>query len=184
MRKLYIILFTFLNSYTYADTTGFYLGGGIGYGMQNLSITNLSSLSSSPALRAIAGFQLTSWASAEVGYTYISQGPNWLNLGRPSTTVYDLTFLPGFSIPLTPVTVYARLGINSLSPNLNSSWYNQIFGTMSANFEIGAGVKVEIPMTNTFLRLEYINFGGASNNNNGALNVVPSIITMNAGYIF
>ena len=183
MKKSSSIILLLLSSSVLADATGIYLGGGIGYGMQNLVALGTTT-QGTPALRGFAGYQFASWMDVELGYTYIAQGPNWNNLGTPSTTVYDLAFTPGFSIPLTPVTVYSRLGINSVSANLNSSWYNQVFSNQTANFEWGAGVKVDIPGTRTFVRAEYLNFGSAVNNDNSNLTVQASVAMITAGYVF
>lgn len=183
MKKLSFILLT-ISGVAFADDTGLYVGGGLGYGMQNLSIGGSATTSSSPSVRGIVGYQLGNFIGAEAGYTYITQAGSWNSLGSPSTTVYDLAFTPGLPIPLTPVTVYARLGVDAQSTNLNNSWYNQMFSNMTANFEYGAGVKVNIPMTRIFVRAEYINFGGSQNNNNNNLHVTPSLVTINAAYVF
>lgn len=184
MKKIIFIVASLASSSVFADATGLYVGGGLGYGMQNLSYHGGNSVTGSPALRGFVGYQFASWIDAEMGYTYISQGQNWNNLGNPSSTIYDLVFTPGFTLPATPVTIYARLGVDAVSPNLNSSWYNQVFSNMGGNFEWGGGVKVDIPGANTFVRLEYANYGGVTNNNNSNLSTEPSVVMINAGYVF
>lgn len=184
MKNIYTILLAVLVSNSIASTTGLYLGGGLGYGMQDLTMNGGASVQASPTIRGFVGYQFASFLGAEAGYTYISQGQSWNNLGPASTTVYDLAITPGFEIPLTPVSLYARLGVDAISPNLSSNWYNQFFSNMTGNFEWGAGVKVDIPITSVFVRLEYTNYGGASNNNNSNLNVTPSTVMVNAAYVF
>ena len=139
-KSLYCILFTLACSVSFADTTGVYFGGGAGYGVQNISLANTNGVTTSPTLRGFLGYQFASWIGVETGYTYISQSTNWNNLGNPSTTIYDLVFMPGYTIPLSPVTIYARLGVDSISSNLNTSWYNQVFSNMNDSFEWGFGV--------------------------------------------
>lgn len=184
MRKLLYGIFLSMGSFAFADLSGLFVGGGLGYGMQSISGYGNDSTPGSPALKAFVGYQMADWIGAEAGYTYISQASNWNNLGAPSTTVYDLAFTPGFSIPVTPVTIYARLGIDAVSPNLGSSWYNQFFSSMAANFEWGLGVKVNIPATRVFVRAEYINYGSTTNNSNSGLSVTPSVLLINAAYVF
>lgn len=183
-KSLYYTLLALTSTPAFADTTGLYVGGGAGYGMQSLSISNATTITGTPTLRGFVGYQLASWMDAEAGYTYISQATNWNNLGTPSTTIYDLAFLPGVTLPLTPVTIYARLGVDAISANLNSSWYNQVFSELNGSFEWGLGVKVEIPGTRTFVRAEYTDYGTVSNNNNSNLSVTPSTVMISAGYVF
>lgn len=163
---------------------GVYIGGGIGYGIQDASYLGTANTSGTPAMRAQVGYQLADWMGAELGWNYITQAQNWNNLGNQSSTIYDLSFLPGFTLPATPVTIFVRLGIDAVSTNLNNSWYNQLISNSSANFEYGAGVKVSIPGTNTFVRGEYINYGGSPNNNNSSLSVTPSALLIDASYVF
>ena len=184
MKKLPSIILSLFSATVFADTTGIYLGGGIGYGSQNLSTTGAVYNTGTPSLRAIVGYQFANWIGAEMGYTYITQGNNVGGIGAPSTTVYDLAFTPGFSLPIAPVTIYGRFGIDALSGNLNSSWSNQLFGNANANFEWGGGVKVDIPGTRTFVRAEYINFGSVINNNNSNVTTQPSVIMLTAAYVF
>jgi len=184
MRKILSGIFLSISSCAFADLSGLYLGGGLGYGMQNIAANGSSENPGSPTLKGFVGYQLMDWIGAEAGYTYITQANNWNNLGGPSTTIYDLALLPGFSIPLTPVTLYARLGIDAVSSNLNSEWYNQVFSSMTPAFEWGLGVKVNIPLSRVFVRAEYINYGGAQNNNYSNMSVNPSVILINAAYVF
>lgn len=184
MKKFSFILLSIYSSFAFASATGIYLGGGIGYGSQYLTTNGIDTTTGTPSLRAIAGFQLADWMGVEMGYTYITQGENWNTIGAPSTTVYDLSFTPGFSIPLTPVTIFGRAGIDAVSANLNSGWSNQLFGNANANFEWGGGVKVDIPGTRTFVRAEYINFGNVVNNNNSTVITQPSVIMITAAYVF
>lgn len=184
MRKIVCGLVFFCSGYAFADLTGVYLGGGLGYGTQNVSYLGSTSNPGTPTLKAFVGYQMADWIGAEAGYTYITQASSWNNIGAPSTTVYDLAFTPGFSIPATPVTIYARLGIDGVSPNLNSSWYNQIISPLSTNFEWGAGVKVNIPATRVFVRAEYINYGSANTYTNSNVSVTPNIFLVNAAYVF
>ena len=67
--------------------------------MQDITAYGNNGVTGSPTLKAFVGYQMADWIGAEAGYTYISQASNWNNLGAPSTTVYDLAFTPGFSIP-------------------------------------------------------------------------------------
>ena len=180
-----IIIATSTIKPVFADVTGPYLGGGIGYGLQNLSIYNMSNTpTGTPLIRVFGGYQFASWVGAELGYTYITQATNWNNLGNASTTIYDFSFTPGFTIPVTPVTIYSRLGIDAVSANLNSSFYNQIVSNMSASFIWGAGVKLDIPGTHAFIRGEYINYGSGINNNNSSLTTAPSALMLTAAYVF
>jgi hypothetical protein len=184
MRKLYFILILGFCKLAYADLSGVYVGGGLGYGIQSLTALGNSSTIGTPAIRAIVGYQFADWIGAEAGYTYITQANNWNNLGNPSVTVYDLAFTPGFTIPATPVSLYARLGIDAISANLNSNVFSQMFSSVTANFEWGAGVKVNIPATRVFIRAEYINFSSVANSNNRNISVTPSVIMLNAAYVF
>jgi hypothetical protein len=184
MRKFLTLTSLLVASSVYADVSGIYVGGGIGYGNQELSQNGEKSTFGTPAFRAFSGYQFANWVGAELGYTYISQGNNWNNLGNPSTTIYDLSFTPGFTLPNTPVTIFTRLGIDGVSANLNSSWYNQVVSNLQANFIWGLGVKVDIPNTRTFVRAEYMNFGSATNNSNSSVSVQPSAAMITAGYVF
>jgi hypothetical protein len=179
------IITTTIIPQAFADVTGPYLGGGIGYGMQNLSINDLNNTpTGTPSIRAFAGYQFASWVGAELGYTYITQTSDWNKLGAVSSTIYDFSFTPGFTIPTTPVTIYSRLGIDAISANINSSFYNQFVSNMSASFVWGGGVKLDIPGTHAFVRAEYINYGNAINNNNSMLNTNPSALMLTAAYVF
>ena len=186
MLKKSIILITLVitGRFVYAETNGLYVGGGAGYGSQELSAYGSSTSLSSIALRAIIGYQLFSFIGAEVGYTYINPASNWNNLGAPSSTIYDIAILPGLPIPLTPVTFYGRFGIDAVSANLNTQWSDQIISKMTNNIEWGYGVKVDIPFTSVFLKAEYINFGNVTNNSNSNVNVKPSVAILEAGYVF
>lgn len=184
MRKILFGIFLYTGSYAFADLTGVYVGGGLGYGLQSTSLGGSSANPGTPAIRAFVGYQIADWMGVEGGYTYITQASDVSNIGAPSTTVYDLAFTPGFSIPATPVTIYARLGIDGVSPNINSSWYNQIISPLNANFEWGAGVKVNIPATHVFVRAEYTNYGASNTYNNSNLSITPSTFLINAAYVF
>ncbi len=185
MKKLCYILFTLgICHQIFADISGIYVGGGLGYGMQSLSLDGASTTTGTPTLRTFVGYQFADWVGAELGYTYITQSGNWMNAGNPSTTVYDLAFTPGIVIPATPVSIYLRLGVDAVSANLNSSWYNQMFSNMTTSFEWGIGTKVNIPTTHAFIRLEYTNYGGVANNNNQNMSVTPSTVMINAAYVF
>lgn len=184
MKKILLGFLTGVSLTCFADTSGFYLGAGLGYGMQNLGVSNANTTENSPALRAQAGYQFADWLDAELGWNYITQAANWNNLGSPSSTIWDFSFTPGFTIPATPVGFFVRLGVDAVSSNLNNSWYNQIISSSSTNFEYGAGVKVNIPFTNTFVRAEYINYGGGPNNNNNDLMTTSSAVLIDAAYVF
>ena len=184
MKKISIIILSLVGSVAFADATGIYLGGGIGYGAQNLITSGTTYNAGTPSIRAIVGYQFASWIGAEMGYTYLTQGQNLDGIGAPSSTIYDLAFTPGFSLPIAPVTIYGRFGIDSVSANLNSAWANQLLGNSVANFEWGGGVKVDIPGTRTFVRAEYINFGSVINNNNSSVTTQPSVVMLTAGYVF
>lgn len=185
MKKMLTLLLSGISLNCLADASGVYLGGGLGYGMQTLSyINNTSSVQASPAMRLQVGYQFADWIDAEFGWNYLTQGGSWQNLAPASSTIYDLSFTPGFTLPATPITVFVRLGIDAVSTNLNSSWYNQIISNSSPNFEYGAGVKVAIPETRTFIRAEYINYGGSQNNNNNNLITTPTAIMIDAAYVF
>jgi hypothetical protein len=185
MRKIIYGLFLSIgSSYAFADLSGIYVGGGLGYGLQTMSLDGVSNNPGTPTVRAFAGYQLFDWIGVEAGYTYITQSNNLSTVGPVSTTVYDLAFLPGFSIPLTPVTVYGRFGIDGISSNINSAWYNQMFSPLSANFEWGAGIKVNIPATRVFVRAEYTNYGATTNNGNPNLAITPNTFMLNAAYVF
>lgn len=184
MKRILLASGIFISISSFADPTGIYIGGGLGYGSQQANYLGSSNTDGTPALRAQFGYQFANWLDAELGWNYLTQGSNWNNLGTPSTTVYDFAFLPGFTLPATPITIFVRLGIDAVSANLNSSWYNQLISNSTTNFEYGAGVKVNIPETNTFVRLEYINYGAAPNNNNSNLTTTPTAILMTAAYVF
>jgi hypothetical protein len=183
MKKIIIPFLTLWAAASYADS-GLFIGGGIGYGMQTNNFLNNSNTVGSPALRFQLGYQLADWLGAEVAWNYITQGSNWNNLGQPSSTIYDLAFTPGFTIPATPITTFVRLGISSVSTNFNNSWYNQVVSNSAADFEYGAGVKVSIPGTSTFVRAEYINYGNSQNNNNSSVTTSPAAVLIDAGYVF
>jgi hypothetical protein len=184
MRKILSGIFLSISGYAFADLSGVYVGGGVGYGSQYLVANGNNETTGTPALKAFVGYQVNDWIGVEGGYTYITQASNWNNLGAPSTTVYDIAFTPGFAIPATPVAIYARLGIDAISPNLNSAWYSQVFSSMSAQFEWGLGVKVNIPATRVFVRAEYIDYGSAQNNTYSNMTVRPSVFMLNAAYVF
>lgn len=178
------VLALFIVNNASADNTGAYIGGGIGYGIQALSLTGTNVNEETPLMRAMLGYQFASFIGAEAGYTYFTQSQNLNSLGNVSTTVYDLAFTPGFTLPASPVTIYTRLGIDTISSNLNTNWYNQVFSNSSANFEWGAGVKLDIPTAPVFVRLEYVDYGSALNNNNSSLTVHASAVLLNAAYLF
>jgi|GEM_PF-1809106 len=185
MKKLMFALTTITISQCFADTgvSGFYLGGGLGYGIQKQDYQNSSTSDGSLGLRIQLGYQFADWIGAELGYNYITEGSNWNNLGSPSSSIYDLGVTPGFIIPATPIGVFVRLGVNAVSPNLNSSFYNSSMNS-SVNFEYGAGVKIDLPETKTFIRAEYINYGGGPNNGNSGVLTTPSAILVDAAYVF
>ncbi|HLX54321.1 MAG TPA: outer membrane beta-barrel protein, partial [Aquella sp.] len=118
MQKILCGLFLSISSCAFADLSGLFVGGGLGYGTQSVSAFGSSTTLGTPSIKAFVGYQMADWIGAEAGYTYITQASNWNNLGAPSTTVYDLAFTPGFPIPATPVTIYGRVGIDAVSPNL------------------------------------------------------------------
>lgn len=186
MKKISLLLLSLGSSIAFADVSGLYLGGGLGYGYQNLSTAGTNASFGTPSIRLIGGYQFANWVGVELGYTYISQANNWNEIGAPSTTIYDLAFTPGFTLPISaaPVTIYSRLGIDGVSANLNSGWYNQVFSNLQANFEWGLGVKLDIPDTRTFVRAEYINFGSVTNNSNSSVTTQPSVAMITAGYVF
>jgi len=184
MKKLLALTTIMVITSARADVSGIYLGGGVGYGNQELSQNGQKSTFGTPAIRLFTGYQFAQWVGAEFGYTYISQGDNTNGVGNPSTTVYDLSFTPGFTLPNTPVTIFTRLGIDGVSANLNSSWYNQVVSNLQANFVWGLGAKLDIPNSRTFVRAEYMNFGGVTNNNNSSVSVIPSAVMITGGYVF
>jgi hypothetical protein len=184
LKKLVFIILAGSIASSYADISGWYVGGGLGAGFQNQSYQAQEQSNLSPALRAHVGYQFAGWVDAELGWNYITQSDTQANLGNSSSTIYDFAFLPGFTLPATPLTIFVRLGIDAVSTNLNSSWYNQLLSNSRANFEYGAGVKVSIPLTRTWIRAEYINYGGMTNNNNSNLITTPSALLINAAYVF
>ncbi len=184
MKKLILLMMAETITNSFADVSGWYLGGGIGAGWQLQNYQSQEQSNLSPALRAQFGYQLAGWISAELGWNYITQSNTQANLGNSSSTIYDFAFLPGFTLPATPVTIFVRLGIDSVSANLNNSWYNQLLSNSQANFEYGAGVKVSIPLSRTWIRAEYINYGGMTNNNNNNLLTTPSALLISAAYVF
>jgi hypothetical protein len=76
------------------------------------------------------------------------------------------------------------VGVDATSANLNSSWYNQIISSINTNFEWGGGIKINVVGTNAFVRAEYVNYGGVTNNNNSNLNNNASAVLLTAAYIF
>jgi hypothetical protein len=184
MKKSLILLSSIATFNICYAVNGVYIGGGIGSGMQELTMNSNKAYDNTPAVRAFVGYQFISFIGAELGYTYITQGQNFNNYGNPSTTIYDLSILPAIPLPLVPLTLFGRVGINSVSANMNSSWYNQIFSNSNANFEWGLGLKLDIPTTNFFARAEYIAFNPTTNNNNGLITVNPSVGLLSIGYVF
>lgn len=189
LKKILFILGLLINLSARADITGIYLGGGLGFGIQelNYSLVNHSTqntTSNTPAMRTFMGYQFADWIGTELGYNYLTQNDNWDNLGRVSSTIYDLSFTPGFVIPGTDLSIYTRLGIDTISSNIDSGWYQQFFSNTKADFEWGIGLKFNILQSHTFIRAEYIDYGNATNNNNQYLSVNPSAIMINAAYVF
>ena len=183
-KKFKILALAILSSNLFAASSGLYLGGGLGYAMQDLSANGDSGIEGSSSFRGFIGYQVFSFLDAEAGYTYLTQTNNWNNLGNVSTTIYDISIEPGLGIPLTPVTLFGRFGLDTVSSNLNTPWNNQLFNTTGSGVEWGGGLKLDIPITNVFIRAEYINFGGVKNNNNSALSVNPNTIMLDAAYVF
>jgi hypothetical protein len=184
IKKLFILLYTTAIFNTCNAKNGVYIGGGFGSGMQDISVDNQKAYSNTPSIRLYTGYQFISWLGAEIGYNYITQGGNTFNYGHPSTTVYDLSITPGIPLPILPISLFGRVGINAVSSNMDSSWYNQIFSNSNANFEWGIGLKLDIPSTDFFARMEYIGFNPTINNNNSAITVNPSIGIISIGYVF
>lgn len=164
--------------------SGFYLGGGGGFAYQDLSTLGSSDAQTTTSIRAFAGYQLFSLMGVEAGYTYFTPGASWNNLGQPSATIYDLSVIPGFSIPLTQITLYGRFGVDFASPGFNDSWTNQLTGAMHYSLEWGGGLKFSIPITGVFVRAEYINYGTSPFTNNQSVNVGLSTAMLELGYEF
>lgn len=184
MKKIIVTVLVLVTAPSFAAPTGFYVGGGLGYAMQNLTADGSSSVQTSTGVRAFAGYQMFSFLGAEAGYTYLSQADNWNNLGNPSTTIYDIAITPGIPIPILPLTVYGRLGFDAVSANLNTGWSSQLISTMNGGVEWGGGLKLDIPATNVFIRAEYINYGSVPNNSNSNVTVNPSAVMLDAAYVF
>lgn len=184
VKKIFIIISSLYNLNVCYAETGIYIGGGIGSGMQELSTNNNKGFSNTPAIRLFSGYQFISWFGAEIGYNYITQGSDFNNYGSPSTTVYDISFLPGLPLNILPITIFSRIGINSVSSNMNTNWYSQIFSNSTANFEWGAGIKINIPTSNFFVRAEYISFNSTLSNSNSAITVNPQMALISAAYVF
>jgi hypothetical protein len=184
IKKIFIIIFiTYGLNFCYAEN-GLYLGGGIGSGMQELNANSINGFSNTPAIRIFTGYQFISWFGAEVAYNYINQGSDFNNYGSPSTTIYDLSFTPGLPLTVLPLTIFSRIGINSVSTNMNSNWYNQVFSNSTANFEWGGGIKINIPASNFFVRAEYISFNPTKSNANSSISVNTSVALISAAYVF
>ena len=81
-KKSIIIALTLATIKSFAVPTGLYVGGGLGYAMQDLTSEGSSSIQTSTGVRAFAGYQMFSFLGAEAGYTYLSQAGNWNNLGN------------------------------------------------------------------------------------------------------
>ena len=94
MKKILLASGIFISTSIFADPTGIYIGGGLGYGSQQTNYLGSSNTDGTPALRAQFGYQFANWLDAELGWNYLTQGSNWNNLGTPSTTIYDFAFLP------------------------------------------------------------------------------------------
>lgn len=167
-----------------ADLSGFYLGSGIGYGVQALSYEGSNKNQATPSFRIHGGYQIANWMSFELGWNYLTQGNNWNSISNVSTTVYDLSMISGYTFPKSPITIYGRLGVAFISSNINGSWYSELFSTLKPAFEYGGGFKFTVPSTNTFFRVEYINYGSVTNNSNPNLNTASSALLVTAGYIF
>ncbi len=182
-----LTLSTLLPTFILADTTGFYLGGGLGAGIQNINTSQGAHYADSMAYRAFAGYQIWSFLGAELGYTHIGPANSWNNVNSLSSNIVDLSVTPGLKIPLIPLTVYARLGF----AGINTSSSNNALQTSGTPYtgEWGGGAKIDIPFISTFVRAEYINFGNQQrlNSPNGAFNngrISPSTFMLSAGYIF
>ena len=182
-RKLSLSLLLSCSTIAFADT-GFYVGGGLGDGIQQQSFSSLNNTQNTLAGRAFAGFQLTNWIGGELGYNYISSGSDWNNLGAPSVTIFDASITPGISLPIIPVTIYGRVGVAATSSSLNSSWTGQFSDGKTANLEYGAGVRLNIPLTSLFARIDYINYGQVNTNGNSQLSNTPSAVLASIGYQF
>lgn len=201
---VFIVIFSMINIVSvnvnkiYANSLGPYLGLGLGYGMQNLSTINQSQVYggkyyTSPAARLMLGYQFATWFGGELAYTYIFRPANMcvsLDAKNPScistsSSIIDLAFTPGYNIPSTLVTPYARFGIAIIAVDgRNSTWIEQATSSNNATFEFGGGIKIDLEEANSIIRLEYINFGNTRTLGANNLLVAPSIISLSASYIF
>lgn len=187
MKKLvFLLLITIFAGSIFADSTGIYLGGGVGYGYEDISTAGVVSPSqNTTTIRAFVGYQLFSMLGIEGGYTYFTPGTNWDNMGQPSATIYDLSITPGYEIPMTQITVFGRLGLDATTAAFNDNWTNQLTPGTHYNFEWGGGLKFSLPITGLFVRAEYINYGsGTTMSNNTNVTIAPSTLLLDVGYVF
>jgi hypothetical protein len=190
MKKLLIIISIILSPLATADDFGPYVGGGLGYSFNSLEASgstngSLSASQNSAAIRGFAGFQFFSFLGVEAGYNYLTQSSSFGNYGQISSTIYDLSVLPGFSIPGIPIIIFGRLGIDANASSFNSDAMSQLTGDMNYNLEWGGGVRLDIPTTSLFVRGEYINYSSSTISNNGAnINIYPSVLMATLGYTF
>jgi len=174
-----------LASSSFAGVSGPMLGGGMGVGIQSMTYNDNYKLYGSPSLHVFTGYQFADFIGVEAGYTYIGQVASSISgVSNVSSTIYDIAFTPGIPIPLSPFTIYGRLGVDAVSVNYGTNWANQMFNTASTNFELGAGVKMTIPFSRAIVRLEYVNYGASGTNGYNSLSVTPSVVALNAAYIF
>lgn len=193
MKKLSYLL-VLCAGFANADDIGPYIGGGFGYTFNNLSQatnTTTGTASTSPTtqnpydIRAFAGFQFFSFLGIEAGYNYISSSDSVGNLGSISSTIYDLSLTPGYSLPGIPITIYGRLGIDANATSFNTDWSSQLTNNMNYNFEWGFGVKLDILTSGFFVRADYINYGNNTIiNGTNTISTTPSVAMASLGYIF
>lgn len=185
--KKRILMLLLPTSIALADTdNGFYLGAGLGAGVLDVNTSSMSNYKDNTTYRFFAGYQIWSFLGAELGYTHMAP-TSFSNVNSLATQVFDASITPGIEIPLTPVTIYGRLGYAAINASSSNNAL-QTSGTTYAG-EWGAGVKVGIPFTGVFIRGEYINYGNMQNltSPNGTFNggnVSPSAFLLSGGYVF
>ncbi len=184
MKKILLVILSLSSSYVFADIDGWYIGGGLAYATQTANFNSNDNAETTPAIRVQAGYQFADWIDTELGWNYILSTPTGIGNDTQSSTIYDFAVLPGFTLPSTPVTIFVRLGVDSMSTNLNSSWYNQFTDSARINFEYGAGIKIQIPETRTIIRGQYINFGSDNLNGSSTVNSSANALFIDASYIF
>lgn len=199
-RKLVVAIFCTCSSLAYADMQWWYGGVGAGLGSQGVKqnymgesgIVTETTGGHTTAERINVGYQFHDWLGVELGYNYLNRKSYMYNddtqSGYVQTHAYDLSVLPGFTIPETPITVFARMGIDTMSTVANSSQSPLLIG--NPFFLWGVGAKWNIPDHNLFIRAELIQFGHTNAKNtpnfdsSNYVTTSPEAMILDINYVF